>query len=146
MPTAAKFAAAVLFAALAVIAAEIYRPLLPEGTQTGWLHLGSAAIGLICGWWIMGRLVGKGYGTAMNSGVRVSVTVLFWATLAFSIYVMVYRSTKMLYDNAGEAVLGVFALMLDYGKLMLDAQFIGVVLLGGMFCGWLTEFVGRRWS
>ena len=146
MPTAAKFAAAVLFAALAVIAAEIYRPLLPEGTQTGWLHLGSAAIGLICGWWIMGRLVGKGYGTAMNSGVRVSVTVLFWATLAFSIYVMVYRSTKMLYDNAGEAVLGVFALMLDYGKLMLDAQFIGVVLLGGLVCGAMTEYVSRRWS
>lgn len=146
MPTAAKLVAAALFAALALLAAEIYRPLLPEGTQTGWLHLGSAAIGLICGWRIMGRLVGKGYLTAMNTGIRVSVTVLFWALLAFSIAVMIRRSTKMLYDDAGEAILAVFALMLDYAKLMLDAQFIAAVLLGGLLCGWLTEFVGRRWS
>ena len=146
MPTAAKLVAAALFAALALLAAEIYRPLLPEGTQTGWLHLGSAAIGLICGWRIMGRLVGKGYLTAMNTGIRVSVTVLFWALLAFSIAVMIRRSTKMLYDDAGEAILAVFALMLEYAKLMLDAQFIAAVLLGGLLCGWLTEFVGRRWS
>lgn len=146
MPTAAKLAAAALFAALAFLAAEVYRPLLPEGTQTGWLRLGSAAIGLICGWRIMGRLHGKGYYAATGSGVRTSVTVLFWAVLAFSIYTMVYRSTKMLYDDAGEAVLAVFDLMLSYGKLMLDAQFIGVLLLGGLVCGLVTEFVGRRWS
>ena len=146
MPTAAKLAAAVLFTALAVLAAAVYRPLLPEGTQTGWLMPCAAAIGLICGWRIMGRLTGKGYLTAMNTGIRVSVTVLFWALLAFSIAVMIRRSTKMLYDDAGEAILAVFALMLDYGKLMMDAQFIAVVLLGGLFCGWLTEYVSRRWS
>ena len=146
MPTAAKLAAAALFAALGFIAAEIYRPLLPEGTQTGWLHLGSAAIGLLCGWLIMGRLTGKGYVTAMNSGVRVSVTVLFWAVLAFSIYVMVRRSTKMLYDGPMEAVLAVFDLMVGYGRLMLDVPFIAVVVGGGVVCGWLTEYVSRRWS
>jgi hypothetical protein len=78
--------------------------------------------------------------------VRTSVTVLFWCTLAFSIYTMIYRSTKMLYDDAGEAVLAVFDLMLGYGKLMLDAPFIGVVLIGGLICGALTEYAGRRWS
>lgn len=146
MPTASKLAAAVLFAALALLGAEIFRPLLPEGTQTGWLLPGSAAIGFICGWRISGRLAGKGYSAAMNTGVRTSVTVLFWATLAFSIYTMIYRSTKMLYDDAGEAVLAVFDLMLGYGKLMVDGQFIAVVLLGGLVCGALTEYVGRRWS
>jgi hypothetical protein len=146
MPTAAKLVAAALFAVLAVVAAEVFRPLLPEGTQTGWLLPSCAAIGLICGWRIMGRLVGKGYSAAMSSGMRTSVTVLFWATLAFSIYTMIYRSTKMLYDDAGEAVLAVFDLMLGYGKLMLDAPFIAVVLVGGLICGALTEYAGRRWS
>lgn len=146
MPTASKIVAAVLFAALAALGAEIFRPLLPEGTQTGWLVPGSAAIAFICGWRIMGRLTGKGYSAAMNTGIRTSVTVLFWATLVFSIYTMVNRSTKMLYDDAGEAVLAVFDLMLGYGKLMLDGQFIAVVLLGGLVCGGLTEYVGRRWS
>ena len=59
---------------------------------------------------------------------------------------MVRRSTKMLYDGPMEAVLAVFDLMVGYGRLMLDAPFIGVVVGGGVVCGWLTEFVSRRWS
>lgn len=147
MPTAAKLAAAVLFTALAVLAALVYRPLLPEGTQTGWLMPCSAAIGLICGWRIMGRLTGKGYMPAMNTGIRVSVTTLFWVALGFSIYTMIVRSTKMLYGaDPGEAILAVFDLMLGYGALMLDGPFIAVVLLGGVICGALSEYVGQRWS
>ena len=50
---------------------------------SSWFYLSlCAGLGGFCGWLIMGRLTGKGYVTAMNSGVRVSVTVLFWAVLA----------------------------------------------------------------
>ena len=146
MPTAAKLVAAVAFALLGVISALVYIPGLPEGAQIGWLREGSAVIGLLCGWFVMGRLTGRRYAESMSTGVRTSVTVVFWVLLVFSIYVMVQRSTKMLYDGPMEAVLAVFDLMLGYGRLMLTKELIGTVLLGGLFGGAVSEFAGRRWS
>ena len=115
MPTAAKLFAAVMFAAVGFLAAQAYVPSLPEGTQIGFLREICAGLGLVIGWFVMGRLVGKGYVEAVGFGIRTSVTILFWATLGFSIYEMILRSTKMMYDGPMEALLGVFDLMIYYG-------------------------------
>ncbi len=146
MPTAAKLIAAVAFAALAALCARIYIPALPAGTQTDWLLEIAGLIGLICGWRIMGNMRGRKYSEAMSAGVRTSVTVVFWALLGASIYVMIRRSTKMIYDGPMDAVLDVFNQMLIYGKLMGTPEFIGAVLIGGLAGGLVTEFAGRRWS
>jgi len=146
MPTAAKLVAAVLFAAIGLMAAMAYVPQLPEGSQIGRLREVCAGIGLSCGWFVMGRLVGKGYGAAMGFGVRTSVTVAVWALLFFSIYEMVVQSTRMRYDGPMEAVVATFGILLDYGRLMLAPEVIGVLLIGGLVGGMLTEAVGRRWS
>lgn len=146
MPTAAKLIGALVFAALAAVAAQVYIPLLPEGTQTRWMREICGGIGLIIGWLVMGRNAGRGYADAAAMGIRASVTVVFLALLGFSIYVMVVRSTRMMYDGPMEAVLDVFNLMLNYGKLMLEARFIGVLAVGGVLGGMITEYFGRRWS
>ena len=58
---------------------------------------------------------------------------------------MIMRSMHMLYKGPLEALLAVFAIMLEYGKLMFDRTFIGVLALGGAIGGVVSEFVGRRW-
>jgi len=145
MPTAPKLAAAAAFAIVAAIAAHLFIPALPEGTPPGWLREVSAAIGLLCGWWIMGNRVGKGYGEAAGSGILTSALSLFWVMLVFSIVTMVKRSMRMLYDGPMDAVIGVFDLMLDYGALLAAPATPVALILGGILGGWFTEWAGRRW-
>jgi hypothetical protein len=144
MPTAAKLVAAFAFAALSLLIATLYIPQLPKGTQLGYFRQITAAIGLLCGWWIMGNMVGRGYRAAAESGLRTSVTIVFWALLGFSIYIMIDRSMRMMYDGPMEAVLGVFQLMIEYGKKMLVPDVMIAVLFGGILAGQLTEWVGKR--
>jgi hypothetical protein len=146
MPTAAKLLAAVAFAIVAYLTAFALVPHFPEGTQIGLFREISAVIGFAVGWFVMGNLVGKGYGEAAGSGIRTSVTVVFWALLLFSIYLMVKKSMKMAYDGPMEAVLGIFELMLEYGQIMLVPDVLGVLVVGGILGGMLAEWAGRRWS
>ena len=145
MPTAAKLIAAVFFALVAAAGAMTYIPLLPEGTQTGWLIPGCAGLGLVCGWMVMGANVGRNYAEAIATGLRTIITAVFFAVLLFAIYVMIIRSMHMLYKGPMEAILAVFAIMLEYGKLMFDRNFIAVLAVGGAIGGVISEFVGRRW-
>ena len=145
MPTAAKLIAAVFFALVAGAGAMTYIPLLPEGTQTGWLIPGCAGLGLVCGWMVMGANVGRNYAEAIATGLRTIITAVFFAVLLFAIYVMIIRSMHMLYKGPMEAILAVFAIMLEYGKLMFDRNFIAVLAVGGAIGGVISEFVGRRW-
>lgn len=145
MPTAAKLFAAVVFTAVGFLAAEAYKPGLPEGTQFGLFSLIVALIGLLCGWMVMGRLAGQGYGGAAGSGLRTSATLLFWALLVFSVYEMIQRSMKMRYDGPVEALVSVFGLMLQYGQLVLTVPVLSVLAGGGVLGGWAAEFAARRW-
>lgn len=145
MPTAAKLVAAMAFALVAAIAAHLFIPALPEGSQTAWLREVSAAVGLLCGWWVMGPRAGKGYGEAAGSGILTSALILFWVLLIFSIVIMIKRSMKMLYDGPMEAVMGVFQLMLDHGRLLAEPATPVALVAGGIIAGGLVEWTGRRW-
>ena len=146
MPTAAKLVAAVLFAQIGAAGAYVYIPLLPVGTQTGWLIQGCAGLGLISGWMVMGANVGHNYAEAIATGFRTVATTVFFAMLLFAIYVMINRSMNMMYKGPMEALLAVFAIMLDYGRLMLSRDFLVVLAVGGTLGGVISEFAGRRWS
>ncbi|MEO8243830.1 MAG: TrgA family protein [bacterium] len=144
MPTAAKLVAAVAFALVGWLTARAYIPQLPEGTNTGFFPEITAALGFAIGWLTLGPNVGRGYVEALSYGLRTSIFLVFWALLGFSIYYMVLRSTKMIYHNAGEAVLDVPLLMLQYGKLLAASEVIMTLVIGGILGGWVAEFA-RRW-
>jgi hypothetical protein len=146
MPTAAKLIAAVAFAAVAWLAAAAYIPLLPEGTRTGFFKEIMAALGFLIGWRTVGAHLRTGYAEAASLGLRASLFIVAWALFGFSVYVMIQRSTKMIYHDAGEAVLDVPMQMIKYGKLLADAKLVEVLIAGGLIGGLVTEFVGRRWS
>jgi hypothetical protein len=148
MPTAAKAVAALAFALVAYFAAQgVKAPgVMPEGTQFGWFSEITAGIGFLCGWIVMGGLVGRGYGEAAASGLRVSVTILFWALLGFAIYDMVLLSTKLRYDGPMEAVLDVFNIMMVNGRRILTVEILGILAVGGVLAGCAAEWAGKRWK
>ena len=145
MPTAAKLIAAVCFALVGWFAAMAYIPQLPEGTNTGYFPEITAFIGFLMGWFTLGQKVRRGWFDGMAVGLRTSAFVVIWTLLVFGVYMMIRQSTKMTYDNAGEAVLDVPIQMIRYGKLMGSSTMIEVLVIGGILGGLITEFVGRRW-
>jgi hypothetical protein len=146
MPTAAKLVSAVVFAALAYLVADLYVPGMAGNPVVGFLREGCALIGLLCGWMVMGRLVGRGMQAAAGSGFRTSATILFWCLLSFSVLEMVKQSTKKIYDGPMEAVLAIFDIMVKYGKFALTPEVLGTLAVGGMLGGVLAEWVSRRAS
>lgn len=146
MPTAAKIVGAVCFAIFGYLAAIAVIPVLPEGTQIGRMREICAALGLLNGWFVMGRLTGDGYRAGIGAGIRTAITVVIWALIVFAIYEMVLRSTNLRYDGPMEAVTAAFGLMLDYGKLLLTKEIIGTILIGGGIGGAITEWAGGRWK
>jgi hypothetical protein len=146
MPTAAKLVAAILFAGLGYLMAEAYKPVLPPTTPFGQMSAISAAVGLFCGWLVMGALAGRGYYNSWGLGVRTAITTVFWATLGFALYEMILRSMKLRYDGPMEALTAWMSLVLEYGTLMLDQRFLLTVFIGGVIGGIVTEFASRRWK
>ncbi len=145
MPTAAKLFAALAFAATGFFAAELFKPGMPPGTVFGPFSLVVAGIGALTGWLVMGDLTGRGYRAAAGFGLRTALTVTFWALLAFSILEMVKLATKMRYDGPMDAIIGIFQLMLEYGRLVLLPPVLIALGVGGVLGGWLAEWAGRRW-
>ncbi|MDZ4095335.1 MAG: TrgA family protein [Paracoccaceae bacterium] len=146
MPTAAKLVAAVAFGLIAWFAAEMFKQSVTVQMRFGWFSELCAGIGVLCGWIVMGPLSGRGYQKSIGYGVRTAVTFAVWALLGFSIYQMVLKSTKMLYDGPMQALVDIFGLMLENGIAMMSPGVLGVLFVGGVFGGWLTEWAARRWS
>lgn len=145
MPTAAKLVAAFAFAAVAFFAAEMFKVAMPEGNAFGRFSYICAGLGVLCGWFVMGKLAGGGYRAAMGYGVRTSVTITFWALLLFSGYEMIIRSTKLRYDGPMEALTAVVDLMLERGRWMATPEVLGTLFVGGILAGLLVEWAGKQW-
>lgn len=145
MPTAAKLAAAVIYAFLAYLAAGMMRQYFPPSTQFGIFSEVSAAIGLFAGWRVMGRLAGQGWVAAINNGLRTSVTIVFLALVIFSMEGMYQVAIRKMYDGPLEAMLGAVKIGAEYAAMLLQPDMLAVLILGGMGCGMLTEWVAKRW-
>lgn len=160
MPTATKLISGLAFAMIAFFASEVYRPLLPEGTPSGMMSYLNAVIGFLCGWMIMGRLAGRGLRASMSAGVRTSLSTAVWCLLVWSLWEMLALSTRPgAYGGPMEAINGAFGFIYDFGLLMLQDSRISfttaggeyflpqvplLLICGGMFAGWLAEWVEDR--
>jgi hypothetical protein len=146
VPTAAKLVSAALFALIGWMAALAAVPFLPEGTNPGKLPLVSAVIGMICGWIVLGGSVGKGINISFGHGIRTAVTIYFWVLMAFGIREMFIKSTKLMYDGALDAVIGMFENMIRYAQMTLAWPVVGTLLIGGALAGIAAEIANRRWN
>jgi hypothetical protein len=145
MPTAAKLFAAVAFALVGFLAAEIFKPHLPEGTQFGFFSPISALIGLVCGWRVIGREVGHGWWESANSGMKTVVAMLALALLIFSTEEMLVLAFRRSYDSPMEAVIGTISLGVDFVQKLFVPDVLITLFAGGILGGLLAEWASRRW-
>jgi hypothetical protein len=147
MPTAARLLAALALAATAWIASDLYKAVLPEGTQVGKLSPVNAVFGLLTGWIVLGRLTdGSSYLRAVGHGIRGGVTVLFWALLFWSLWRMLLLSMQKRYSGPAEAIDAFFDLIARYAMLLTrDPAPAAALLAGGILSGLLAEWAARRY-
>ncbi|KPP88034.1 MAG: Fatty acid desaturase [Rhodobacteraceae bacterium HLUCCA08] len=145
MPTAARLVAALLWGALAWQISQLIIPLLPEGSQIGMFVEVNVVLGLIIGWTVAGSRAGQGFSGAVGYGITASVALVVVGLFTHASVEMVYRSLEKRYRDAGEAVIGVFDLMTQFGKTMMTTDIVLTLLVGGIAAGLVTEAVNRRW-
>lgn len=145
MPTAARIFGALAFFTVAFVAAEAFKPQMPEGTQFGYFSVICGLIGLVVGWMVSGALAGRGYMVGMGTGVRSAVTTVFFALLLFSGQEMLLRSLKKIYHGPMEALQAMVALMVKYATLLLNPNVLVILIFGGMVAGAFVEWSSRRW-
>lgn len=146
MPTAGKLCAAALFAALAYLTAELFKPAMPEGTAFGPFSWICAGIGAACGWLVMGPRVRLDLAGVIAAGLQTALVMALAALAGFATEIMIGRAFRKLYDGPAEAIIGIFEVMVNHGRLMLTPDVLAALLIGGPLCGVLAGMAGKRWS
>lgn len=147
MPTAARLFAALGFAAVAFFASEIYKSYMPDGLNVGMLTLVNSIVGFLSGWLVMGRLAGRGYFWATSNGLRTAFVVVFYVLIIWSLYEMLRRSLRKIYDGPMEALKAMTELMSEYVVLGLtDPQVAITLVVGGALAACFAEWGARRFS
>ncbi|MEO8530769.1 MAG: TrgA family protein [Deltaproteobacteria bacterium] len=146
MPTAAKLVASVYFAALGFLTASLVIPYLPEGSDPGNLAYWAAFFGFLAGYRWSGRRAGAGLRSGLGLGWTTVFLAILWTLMAVAGKETYNRSVKMRYDGVMEALKGWMGLMLDFAQLMLHTDVILLLVIGGLFGGWLTERTARAFS
>lgn len=145
MPTAAKATGAATFAIVGWLVANAYVPGMSDAGAAGGFREYSAVIGVFVGWSVMGNSVGKQYIDSIGYGWKTVIVLVFYAILFISIYEMLRQSTRMVYDGPIEAILDIFARMLDRARALLTFGVLTAMIIGGAVAGLLTEAASRRW-
>ncbi len=149
MPTAARLVAAILFALLFWLVSQLALPqfaLAEEADPRGFVMINTLA-GLVLGWQLAGSGAGRRrWSGAVNQGLTTMIATVFVALFLHGMVRMVALSLRKYYDGPAEAVIGVFALMIEIGRTAATSQVITVLVLGAVVLGIAVEWVGRRAS
>ncbi len=147
MPTGSKLVGAVLFFAIGWYAALQVIPTFPEGTSMTYFPLTIALIGLVNGWMVIGTRAGAGVQTAIANGLRTSVQIAMFGLLLFSLRRMFLRAADLAYAGSGfgTAISDSISYFIEYFMQSLTIEIWGVLFVGGIVGGLLTEWAGRAW-
>lgn len=146
MPTMPRLIAALWFALLAWFTAELVKNHLPESMPVGRMSLFSAAIGFLVGWIFVGRRAGDTMRAAYGYGLTGAVLISAWGVGWFAVVEMLKRSWDGRYRGPMHALTGTVDLIKDYALFLANIDVIVVLVLGGLFGGWLVEKSAGKWS
>lgn len=146
MPTTGKGVAAILMVILAWIGSEMYRPLMPDGTDFGWFNQVNLAIGFLAGWIVIGTRLNRSYSDAIGAGLTGVAALVFWAVMIQAFNEMLRLALERRYSGPVEAIVAVFELALDYAVKLLHTPLLVLLIGGGIVIGLICEFVARRYS
>ena len=150
MPTAAKLVAAVLFAALAWLVAEVVvRTVLEEGTRVGRFRELMALGGLLIGWRTIGREttgpMGRGTTStrAATAGIAAAAVLLVLGLLLHSFGVMIAKSLDGKYNAVGRAATAWMDFLWADLRTVSDPIVLGILFGGGALVGLIAGITGR---
>ncbi|MFP7572088.1 TrgA family protein [Marivita sp. S2033] len=145
MPTAAKTIAALCMAALAFLASELVKTLMPDIQNFGNFSIFNAVVGIVVGWFVVGHRAGRGTKDAIGNGLTGVAALIFWTLFMQAGYRMVQQSLKHRYDGPVEAFAAIFEIGIEYGSLLMNPMMIAVFLFGALITGYLSEYAARHW-
>lgn len=145
MPDAARLVAALSLALIAFIVSGQIMPLMPEGTNFGWFTYVNVALGILCGWIVMGRRAGRGITPAINNGLTGVGVLIFWGLFVQGCYEMIRLAMRNRYDGPLEALSAIFRIGLDYGTTIFVPVVVLTLLVGSVLAGLATEYAWRTW-
>ncbi|MXQ07350.1 TrgA family protein [Alphaproteobacteria bacterium GH1-50] len=148
MPTGGKLVAAIVFGALAYFISDLIKPLLVDthGTELDWFSRWNGLIGVLMGWQIIGKTAGKSYRTAFGMGLTTLAATVFWCLVLWSAWEMIQKSMRRSYGGAVEAVQDMTQIFVEYAVFAARQEIIIAAVIGALFCAWVTEFFGKRWT
>lgn len=144
MPTVGKFICAIGLAALGWQATQTVKAIWPIEEGFGRFSEFTALLGLVIGWWVMGKRIGRGYMAALGAGLTGLGAYLFWEFLLLSFYEMIQRSLDLRYKGPVEAILGMFDIAFEYAQNVYYWPLIGMLVGGAMLIGLIAEVFTRR--
>ena len=144
MPTAARLVSALCLALTAFVVSGQIMPLMPEGTDFGYFTYVNMAVGLVCGWVIMGKRVGHGTVAGITNGLTGMLAMVFWCLFIFGAEEMFSRAMDRRYDGPFEAVIAIFELGFDYGVMIFRQNILITLGVGGVLAGLAAEFTSKR--
>lgn len=145
MPTGSRLVGAVAFAMLGYLIAGAAVATLPEGVTAPWLTPVAVALMVLHGWTLAGASAGQGWYLGAVNGLRTSLQATILGVAYFALYEMFSRAMSQRTYEVGEAALEALGLFLEYGEQILVRPVVGLVLVGGLVAGILTEAAGQRW-
>lgn len=145
MPTAAKLFAAVALALAGFFTGALVLQYLPGVAWGGRLPLTAASIGLLLGWQVIGRSVGRGMWLSAQAGMRAAVYLVILVLFFLGTLQMIRWSVRMRYDGPFEALTDIVGQGLDMGAAALRPDVVIVLFLGGALAGIASEWAHRRW-
>lgn len=145
MPTGSKLVAAICLAILGAIIAEMVKPLMSEGINFGHFTYVTAVLGMVVGWFHLGKHAGGSLTDAINNGITSVVILILLALFAFGSYEMIDQSLRHRYSSLMEALRGILEIGMEYGQYLLDVEIVATLFVGAIVSGLVTEYANRRW-
>ena len=146
MPTMSKLFGAICLAGLGYGVAILIAAHLPEEQKPGYLFVVSVLMGIIIGWRFLGKRGGDGTSSAIGSGISAMLFLVVSSLFALAVIEMLRRALKKVYDGPISAIEGVFEICTEFAPYMFHSDVIGALAIGGVLCGLIVEFIGKRWS
>ena len=145
MPTASRLVAAFCLVVLAFIVSGMIIDNGEEGKDYGYFTYVNMALGAACGWAIMGKRAGRGWTAGINNGLTGVASLVFWALFVQGCYEMFRLAMRNRYGGPFEAVMAIFQIGIEYGKLLITPEILIALAVGAVVSGLATELAHRQW-
>lgn len=146
MPTFARLVAGVLLGALGWWVSDLIRPLMPEGTDFGLFNYVNAGLGILVGWRVTGKRLGRGVANGLSAGLTGAAALVFCGLVVHSLTQMLGLALESRFSGFMQAINAMLRIMTEYAFVLTDVQVIIALVGGGIATGLIGEWVARRWS